>query len=61
MVDTDCSLKRPDRVMVNQAILYLMGNMDITYFVRTSTNHAPLPLSGGVTLNKISLNPLGSC
>lgn len=47
--DADCIFKRLDGVVVNQAMLDLMGNMEMQHLARTGSDHAPLLFSGGHT------------
>jgi len=45
--DEDCIFKRLDRVVANQAMQDMVGNMEVMHLARTGSDHAPLLLTTG--------------
>ncbi|KAH0642345.1 hypothetical protein KY289_033319 [Solanum tuberosum] len=52
--DGDCIFKRLDRVVTNQVLQDLLGQLKLQHLVMTGSDHTPLILTcGGLTLNYI--------
>ncbi|KAG5631198.1 hypothetical protein H5410_002915 [Solanum commersonii] len=45
--DEECIFKRLDRVVANQAMHDMVGNMEVMHLARTGSDHAPLLLTTG--------------
>ncbi|KAK4710101.1 hypothetical protein R3W88_004614 [Solanum pinnatisectum] len=53
-IDARCIFKRLDRVVINQFMQDLMGNVELQHLARTCSDHAPLLLTCGGSNNPVS-------